>query len=67
MREGTALTTVTPINANFNPADAAINENKYQLAAGYSSPMGWGTLATTASKISSIDPAARAATNPTIP
>jgi iron complex outermembrane receptor protein len=48
LRAGTGLTALTPINANFNPADAAINENKYQLAVGYSLPMGrstWDTLA----------------------
>jgi outer membrane receptor protein involved in Fe transport len=49
LRAGTGLTALTPINANFNPADAAINENKYQLAAGYSLPMGWGTWDTLAS------------------
>jgi iron complex outermembrane recepter protein len=43
LRAGTGLTALTPINANFNPADAAINENKYQLAVGYSLSMGWGT------------------------
>jgi iron complex outermembrane receptor protein len=49
IREGTALTTLTPINANFNPADAAIDENKYQLALGYSLPTAWGTWDTLAS------------------
>jgi iron complex outermembrane receptor protein len=49
VREGAALTTLTPINANFNPADAAINENKYQLALGYSLPTKWGTWDTLAS------------------
>jgi iron complex outermembrane receptor protein len=49
IREGTALTALTPINANFNPADAAINENKYQLALGYSLPTEWGTWDTLAS------------------
>ena len=49
VREGTALTTLTPINANFNPADAAIDENKYQLALGYSLPTGLGTWDTLAS------------------
>jgi iron complex outermembrane recepter protein len=49
IREGTALTTLTPINANFNPADAAIDENKYQLALGYSLPTTWGTWDTLAS------------------
>jgi hypothetical protein len=42
-REGSALTTLTPIDANFNPADAALDENKYQLAIGYSRPTSWGT------------------------
>jgi outer membrane receptor protein involved in Fe transport len=49
LREGTALTTLTPINANFNPADAAIDENKYQLALDYSLPTAWGTWDTLAS------------------
>jgi iron complex outermembrane recepter protein len=49
IREGSALTTLTPINANFNPADAAINEDKYQLAIGYSLPTAWGTWDTLAS------------------
>jgi iron complex outermembrane receptor protein len=43
IREGTALTTLTPLNANFNPANAELNENKYQLAIGYSRPTLWGT------------------------
>jgi outer membrane receptor protein involved in Fe transport len=43
IREGTALTTLTPIDANFNPADAAIDEDKYQLALGYTQPTPWGT------------------------
>ncbi|HKD54184.1 MAG TPA: TonB-dependent receptor [Steroidobacteraceae bacterium] len=49
IREGTALTTLTPINANFNPADAAIDENKYQLALGYTLPTAWGIWDTLAS------------------
>ena len=49
LRAGDGLTALTPINANFNPADAAINENKYQLAVGYSLPLGWGTWDTLAS------------------
>jgi iron complex outermembrane recepter protein len=49
IREGVALTTLTPLNANFNPADAAIDENKYQLAIGYSLPTAWGTWDTLAS------------------
>jgi outer membrane receptor protein involved in Fe transport len=42
IREGAALTTRTPINANFNPADAAIDEDRYQLALGYTLPTAWG-------------------------
>jgi hypothetical protein len=49
LRAGAGLTALTPIDANFNPSDAAINENKYQLAVGYSLPMGWGTWDTLAS------------------
>ena len=49
IRVGAALTTLTPLNANFNPADAAIDENKYQLAVGYSLPTAWGTWDTLAS------------------
>lgn len=58
IREGTTLTSRTPINANFNPADAKINENAYQLALDYthSTPLGeWETRASYAySKITDI-------------
>jgi outer membrane receptor protein involved in Fe transport len=43
IRIGTALTTLTPINANFNPADAKIDEDKYHLAVGYSQPIAGGS------------------------
>jgi len=43
LRSGTALTTLTPINANFNPEDAKIDENRYHLDVGYSQPTAWGT------------------------
>ncbi|HWE06241.1 MAG TPA: TonB-dependent receptor plug domain-containing protein, partial [Rhizomicrobium sp.] len=46
IRVGSALTTLTPINANFNPADSRIDENKYQLAIGYSVPTAWGDWST---------------------
>jgi outer membrane receptor protein involved in Fe transport len=49
IRVGTALTTLTPINANFNPADAKIDEDKYHAALGYSLPTAWGTWDTLAS------------------
>ena len=49
LRAGTSLTALTPVDANFNPADAAIDENKYHLALGYSLPTRWGTWDTLAS------------------
>jgi iron complex outermembrane receptor protein len=49
IRSGASLTTLTPINANFNPADARIDENRYHLAVGYSQPTPWGAWDTQAS------------------
>jgi iron complex outermembrane recepter protein len=49
IREGAALTTLTPVNANFNPADAALDEDKYQLALAYTRPTDWGNWETLAS------------------
>ncbi|MDP9008385.1 MAG: TonB-dependent receptor, partial [Pseudomonadota bacterium] len=49
LRAGTSLTALTPINANFNPADAAVNENQYHLALSYSLPTRWGNWDTLAS------------------
>ena len=43
IRQGTGLTNLTPRDANFNPADAAIDESKYQVALSYSQPTPWGT------------------------
>jgi iron complex outermembrane receptor protein len=51
LRSGPSLATVTPIDANFNPADARIDEDKYQVAAGYSRPTArgsWDTLVSVA-------------------
>jgi outer membrane receptor protein involved in Fe transport len=48
LRSGTALSPVTPIDANFNPADARIDQNQYQMDLGYTHPLGagnWETLA----------------------
>lgn len=45
IRQGDAL--VTPTDANFNPADARIDEHRYQLVLGYrhATPLGpWATL-----------------------
>jgi outer membrane receptor protein involved in Fe transport len=49
IREGSALNTLTPPNANFNPSDAALDEDKYQLAIGYTRPTPLGTWETIAS------------------
>lgn len=49
IREGSALTSLTPLDANFNPADAALDETKYQLAVDYTRPTAWGTWETLAS------------------
>jgi iron complex outermembrane receptor protein len=43
LRAGTGLTALTPINANFNPADARIDQDRYHLAVGYSRPTAWGS------------------------
>ena len=43
LRAGTGLTALTPINANFNPADARIDQNQCHLAVGYSRPTAWGS------------------------
>ena len=42
IRVGSALTDLTPINANFNPANARIDQNEYQLALGYVQPTSLG-------------------------
>ena len=49
VRVGDALNTVTPINANYQPADSRIAENKYHLTLGYTRPTSWGTWETLAS------------------
>lgn len=38
IRKGASLSPLTPINANFNPADARINDNAYRLALDYTHP-----------------------------
>ncbi len=35
VREGASLSTATPLDANYNPKNAFINENRFALAAGY--------------------------------
>ncbi len=49
LRVGDALTGLTPINANYNPANARIDENRYHGTLGYSLPTPWGDWDTTAS------------------
>jgi outer membrane receptor protein involved in Fe transport len=47
IRVGSGLTALTPINANFNPADARIDQNEYHVALGYERPTAlgdWSTL-----------------------
>jgi len=46
IRVGTALTPATPIDANFNPADARIDQDQSHLALGYTQNVGWGEWST---------------------
>jgi len=51
LRSGSSLATITPIDANFNLRDSRIDEDKYQLAVGYSRPTAhgsWDTLVSVA-------------------
>ena len=48
LRVGSSLTEQTPIDANFNPSDGRIDEDRYHLAVGYAQPTSigaWETLA----------------------
>jgi iron complex outermembrane receptor protein len=49
IRVGDALTSLTPLNANYNPSDARIDENRYHGVIGYTHATGIGTWTTTAS------------------
>jgi len=49
IRIGAGLTPLIPINANFNPSNAEIAENKYQGDIGWTQPTGLGTWDTLAS------------------
>ena len=49
VRQGTMLTALTPVNANYNPADAQINENRYHAVIGYAMPTPIGKWDSTAS------------------
>jgi outer membrane receptor protein involved in Fe transport len=49
VREGASLSTNTPLDANYNPAGAYLNENRFQAAAGFERTIfhgaTWGTMA----------------------
>jgi iron complex outermembrane recepter protein len=49
VRTATGLTTLTPLDANFNPADAAIVEHRSRLTLGFSHALGVGEWRTTLS------------------
>ncbi|MBV8800303.1 MAG: TonB-dependent receptor [Alphaproteobacteria bacterium] len=46
VRDGDALTDRTPINANYNPANSKMDENRYHANLGYVLPTGWGDWST---------------------
>jgi len=51
LRSGRALTALTPVDANFNPANARIDQNEYHLSLAYVQPLDagrWETLASLA-------------------
>jgi iron complex outermembrane receptor protein len=49
VRQEAILTTLTPLDANYNPTDAKIDETKYHGVLGYSLPTSLGIWETTAS------------------
>src|SRR6185437_12090922 len=49
VRSGTHLNDITPINANYQPADSKIAENKYHLSLGYSQSTSLGAWDTNVS------------------
>ncbi len=49
IRSGLGLTTLTPLNANYNPSDARIDDDRYQGVLRYTRNVGFGTWETTAS------------------
>jgi iron complex outermembrane receptor protein len=47
-REGAVLSTATPLDANYNPNGAYLNENRFVVAGGWERPVNnatWGTMA----------------------
>jgi len=49
VRQGAALTTQTPLDANHNPGDAEFTETRVQLNGGYARHTGWGVWSSLAS------------------
>ena len=49
LRAGLNLTPLTPIDANFNPADTRIDEDRYHVSIGYAQPTAWGEWTSLAS------------------
>ncbi len=47
LREGRALSTATPVDANYNPANAHIDQNRFHLAGGFESTLGASPWTTT--------------------
>ena len=58
LREGASLSSTTPLDANYNPAGAFINENRFQGAAGFERQVlhgaTWGTMASFAFSAQSL-------------
>ena len=44
VREGAVLSTATPLDANYNPAGAFMNEDRFALSAGVDRPIGYGAV-----------------------
>ncbi len=49
VREGPVLTSLTPLDANYNPRDAKLDENRYHFVLGYALPTPIGDWDSTAS------------------
>ena len=45
-RDGSALSAEIPVDANFNPADAKLDQDQHHLALGYTRKIGWGEWST---------------------
>jgi len=49
VRQGPVLSPLTPLDANYNPRDAKLDENRLHLVAGYDRSLGGGAWSTTLS------------------